>query len=409
MTLSLGHGELVPQLNKPWRVQGVYSSYHFICLKCRAPGENKFIYIGRGHLASFVSFANEIIPSEFRINDNFKEKIKNEFNNYALTSIDPFDPALVLTFKNKDQEKKLVLSYFERKLFFATLNFQKNVIRGFLPFQKNPIQDFDLNDFSTIDFIQKYFPAGNCEVQSNEQINSLLPYPTNQKKVQKKSERKKQKIEQDILRLKRFIELKNSLIDESDLSAHIKGNKFSYEKISVKVDSKNYYQLRDQIFQKIKNVSKAISIQEQRLKSIKESGDIADKPKPIKPVYRKVSSSTEGTQKITEMNGPDGSKAVMGKSAQMNEFLRSKWARKNDFWFHVANETSAHVFLRLADKQSRPTLEQLEFVGQLYCAEGQVGVSEVDLIYTEVKNLRSVKGKTGSVTYKNEKYFHYRY
>ena len=81
----------------------------------------------------------------------------------------------------------------------------------------------------------------------------------------------------------------------------------------MKVDSKNYYQLRDQIFQKIKNVSKAISIQEQRLKSIKESGDIADKPKPIKPVYRKVSSSTEGTQKITEINGYDGSKAVMGK------------------------------------------------------------------------------------------------
>ena len=304
---------MVPQLNKPWRVQGVYSSYHFICLKCRASGENKFIYIGRGHLASFISFANEIIPSEFRINDNFKEKIKNEFNNYALTSIDQLDSAVVLTFKIKDQEKKLVLSYFGRKLYFGTLSFQKNVIRGFLPFQKNPIQDFDLNDFSTRDFTQKYFPAGKCEVQSSEKITPLLSYPNNQKKVQKKSERKKQKIEQDILRLKRFIELKTSLINESDLSAYINGNKFSYEKISVKVDSKNYYQLRDQIFQKIKNVSKAISIQEKRLELIRVSGDNSDKPRPIKPVYRKVSNSADGTQKITEINGPDGSKGRHGK------------------------------------------------------------------------------------------------
>ena len=125
MTLNLGRGELVPQLNKPWRVQGVYSSYHFICLKCRAPGENKFIYIGRGHLASFVSFANEIIPSEFRINDNFKEKIKNELNNYALTSIDQLDAALVLTFKNKDQEKKLVLNYFKKKTLLCYFKFSK--------------------------------------------------------------------------------------------------------------------------------------------------------------------------------------------------------------------------------------------------------------------------------------------
>ena len=83
--------------------------------------------------------------------------------------------------------------------------------------------------------------------------------------------------------------------------------------------------------------------------------------------------------------------------------------KKTDFWFHVANETSSHVFLRLGNHQSRHSLEQLEFVAKLFCASGQEGLSEVHLVYTEVKNLRTVKGKTGSVTFKNEKYFHYRY
>ena len=186
MTLSLGRGELVPQLNKPWRVQGVLSSYHFVCLKCRAPGENKFFFLGRGHQASFVSVSSSSIPSEFRINDNFKEKIKNEFNNFSIIKLLEFPTAIVITFKNKNGEKDLILSYFEKKLYFGILNYQKNIIRGFLPFQKNPIQDFDVNQFEISDFITSYFPDGIAHFKEDELIPALLPYPNNMAKIQKK-------------------------------------------------------------------------------------------------------------------------------------------------------------------------------------------------------------------------------
>ena len=72
-------------------------------------------------------------------------------------------------------------------------------------------------------------------------------------------------------------------------------------------------------------------IQENRLNNIKESKQIDIKPKPIKPVYRKVSNSVESENNTQVINGPAGAKAVVGKNAKMNETLRSKWAKKNRF------------------------------------------------------------------------------
>jgi predicted ribosome quality control (RQC) complex YloA/Tae2 family protein len=97
----------------------------------------------------------------------------------------------------------------------------------------------------------------------------------------------------------------------------------------------------------------------------------------------------------------------MGKDKFENEEL-IKWATGHDFWFHVDDLSSAHVYLKPLDGWSLDTIPKavLQDCAQLTKANSIQGskLPSVRIVYTPASNLRKEKSfEVGQVAFHNEK------
>lgn len=74
----------------------------------------------------------------------------------------------------------------------------------------------------------------------------------------------------------------------------------------------------------------------------------------------------------------------IGKNAKNNSQL-VKDADKNDWWFHLKNDSSSHIIL----ESDKLTQENLDEVVQLY--KNKLGKSKIEIVYTQIKNLKLTK------------------
>ena len=91
------------------------------------------------------------------------------------------------------------------------------------------------------------------------------------------------------------------------------------------------------------------------------------------------------------MDPYQGYRVKYGKSASDNWRLYDE-ASEDDYWFHVDNESSAHVILEIPN-MNEPTQEVFEMCARL-CVERTLKLKDeksVKVIYTRISNLR--KGK----------------
>jgi predicted ribosome quality control (RQC) complex YloA/Tae2 family protein len=97
-----------------------------------------------------------------------------------------------------------------------------------------------------------------------------------------------------------------------------------------------------------------------------------------------------------------GIEIYVGKNNLQNNFLTHKLAKKDYWWFHVQNQTSAHVIVA-----SNSTLEEstLRAAANLCALNSKAkNSSSVPVDYTLVKYLKKIPGEFGSkVTYQNQK------
>lgn len=97
----------------------------------------------------------------------------------------------------------------------------------------------------------------------------------------------------------------------------------------------------------------------------------------------------------------DGWTLYMGRSAIENQLLLSKVARPSDVWMHVRGMPSAHVLIK-AQKGKEPPPKVLEEAGRWVATAGRSGSKTsgelVEIIYTQAKWVRAVKGSPGKVT-----------
>ena len=116
------------------------------------------------------------------------------------------------------------------------------------------------------------------------------------------------------------------------------------------------------------------------------------------------------TQKITlESFERNDSIIYIGKNSKQNDYLISKLASGEDYWFHALDYPSAHVLLKRRSGstavQKPPTKEILEFCARLVKENSPLKDSaKAPVIYTKKKYLKKPPGaKAGYVTYSNEK------
>ncbi|MBQ3102430.1 NFACT family protein [bacterium] len=97
-------------------------------------------------------------------------------------------------------------------------------------------------------------------------------------------------------------------------------------------------------------------------------------------------------------------KIYIGKNARQNDYLLSKIARGEDYWFHALNAPSCHLILKQTHDKKTPDKEILEFCAQLVKENSKYKNSgKSSIIYTKRKYLKKPTAKQlGLVIYSME-------
>jgi len=121
-----------------------------------------------------------------------------------------------------------------------------------------------------------------------------------------------------------------------------------------------------------------------------------------------LGEENEKTQKetlqIEKINEGDW-EIYIGKNNKQNDYLISKIARGEDFWFHAKDFPSSHVILKTKTPQKEPPDKLLLMASKIVKENSPLkNTAKASIIYTKRKYLKKPPGaKLGYVTYREEK------
>ncbi len=123
----------------------------------------------------------------------------------------------------------------------------------------------------------------------------------------------------------------------------------------------------------------------------------------IESLFAQDKSSTQAKPKVQEINH-NGWRIYIGKNAKQNDYLLSKIARGEDFWFHALNAPSCHLILKQSNDKKAPDKEILEYCARLVKENSKYKNSgKSSIIYTKRKYLKKPTAKAlGLVIYSME-------
>lgn len=433
-SFKLNHSQIQNQLNHlikdasfPLRVQKLYSTEHFICVEARIPGKSLYLHLGRGSRYEGLFVWDEKPDSDFRTKDQFLEYLRKNLRGQKINSMElhPHDRLLRLHLGGS-LDASMVFFWKGVKLVFFHVYKDQN---KWVIFHSNGKKE-------TAEYIEKKELLekieSELEVRSESEAREAKPAASYQdyekfyketylkknidKRKLKRQKKKIENVERDLSRLKDLMTLEKYTQPEFEAElTELKEIKKSGKKILF--GSMNYYQKRGVIFDKIKNYRKNIERQEKLLEQMRESLSdensfkISKTAKLIRVLEK--SKKNEDAQKpkgeksaqtnYKEFHLSSGEKIYLGLSANGNDYIRNKIANKSDMWVHLENYTSPHAIIRNM-QENRPSIELMQTVGSIIRDHSDHQITEIPLQYTEVKNLKGLKGKPGSVIYKKEKY-----
>ncbi|MDY0408124.1 NFACT family protein [Virgibacillus soli] len=147
----------------------------------------------------------------------------------------------------------------------------------------------------------------------------------------------------------------------------------------------------DQLLQQI-DVAKEEDLEEIR-EELREQGY-------LKKQYAKR-RKTNAKPKIESYVATDGTVIYVGKNNKQNEYLTTKFARRNDIWLHTKDIPGSHVVIRHDNPSEEVILEAAHIAA--YFSKSRES-SSVPVDYTKVRHVQKPKGaKPGFVIYTNQK------
>jgi len=408
------------------QIQKIYSSSYYVCLQTRLPGKTHYLFFGRGH--GYEGFLNgpKQIPSFLRKRDQFLEYLRKHLSSAVLNNIDmdEQDRIIRISYRKWGETCSLMLFYSGRDLYFANVYYDKSK-ELFCTFRSwvNKSVDEKLDDFEIFNEVGRknidskaelsYKAISIDNILKNEKKAALkIAGPQKSKKF---LNRKKGRILADIEKVQTWPDLQKVAQDESkDFSTLEKKSMICDFKFNFVF--KDHYKRRDAIFDKVKKLKKADKILSLRLSDTnsnltevqKLEDNLPNNLKPIKPIWynklvlkdKKVKeSNSEKKYKILSFDNYD---IGVGLSATGNDQLRKEWAKKNDVWFHLEGDKSPHLIIKLKDDILSE--DKITMVASVMSQYSDGDRTEVLLIYSQVKNIKGMKGAAGKVTYKKEKH-----
>ena len=407
--------------------QKIYSTPHFLCFSLRRPSESLWIYLGRGGEFQGLWMSKSAPDATLRIQDTFLSLVRkyliSPWNQIILDQLDRiicikanyFGKFQYFLFFWHGYESYFLQHYFDidKKLWVLHKSWDSN----------NKIQ-FDCEQgleslFSIFDEVgrrnlnDKTIPSQEeSKIASAHQLEIYFAKNLNINQLPQKNPKQLRKIEnikQDLEKLSQFNSLKNYL---DTYPENIPDN-LNFNGLKIKfAETMSNEQRRNFAFIKLKNWRKNYELMNLRLNN--EQQKLKDSPKKPKldriigPVWKSKKHHTTKTNK-TEFTDCLFYKSekfnvllAIGKTALANDRLRNSWSIKSDYWFHLTDQPSAHLYVRFLGAINF-SMDLLSSIGSILLTQSNLKTTSCNLIYCLAKDLKSIKGQAGAVTFKNEK------
>lgn len=390
------------------KIQKVFSSGSILVLNIRLPGKTIYLGIGRGGEYCGIWNLKNNVPSKLRIvKDRFLEFVRSNINGNSIVNVKIDNDDRIVKIELFDGSI-LLLFWKGRSFYFSFGKKEVDAFKVYQPWKSMKMEILNTFDFDVFDEIGRRKIEGISDESfvGENPIDLFVDTNEAQRIDNKKAKRKVENIKNDLDRCMRWREIQ-SLVEREDLD--LTPREFSHKDFKVKFEtSDNFYQRRDKIYIKIKKLKTGEKILRQRLDEAQNSLDnkkieIVDQ-KIFTPVWNmakelKVADKTS-TSNIEVFQIKDH-KYAKGKNAEGNDQLRTKWANKNDVWVHLDGHSSAHVIIKGPNSSS---IECISIAGSIVAQASGLDVDQIPILYTQVKDLKGVKGSPGKVIYKKEKH-----
>ncbi|RPJ79323.1 MAG: DUF814 domain-containing protein [Alphaproteobacteria bacterium] len=399
--------------NEFYPLQKAYTTPHFLVLSVRFPGKTVAIYIGRGNQYQGVYLHDKLPPSYLRVQDRLLDYLRKYLVGARLGKMKVDDKSMVsfFHFKNEHPDNYFLFGYKERQLFFA----RQSKEEVYLSWSGETIVTDQL-----LSVVGPLGPDKIISTTTNREW-SIADYLKEEEKkmggqpVQRKKEkflvRKINNITEDLSTVKRWNLLQEDLqenridLDTDELKIH--GQKIKLFGLS------SPWLKRDLIFKKIKKLKKAEEILTGRLEESQEEFENVKKgefefeltkEKVIQPLWithakQTRTSNTEYNIKHLKIKNLFG---VVGLDALANDYIRSQES-KDHYWFHVENYTGSHCIIKMEDF-AKLSLEDLSAIASMLRDYSKLDILEIPIVYSQLKNIKGLKGAKGKVSINKPKY-----
>lgn len=399
--------------NEFYPLQKAYTTPHFLVLVVRFPGKTKIVYIGRGNQYQGIYLSEKLPPSYLRVQDRLLDYVRKYLVGSRIGKLegDAHKMIFQFSFKNDHTDNIFLFGYKARQLFFAKqakgeiyLSWTgETLISGKL----EQLVD-SLEPDKAISALDKKIWMIEDYLKEEEKKIGGIPI---QRKREKFLIKKINNILGDLKNAKEWKLLQKDLNDDR-LDLSVDELKIYGQKIKLHGLSSSWLR-RDAVFKKIKKLKKAEEILDKRLEESQlelknvQQGDFdfgITKEKIIQPMWRTGQGQLSPEQsdlnikkfKLKNLTG------VIGLDAISNDGIRAQ-ASKDHFWFHIENHKGSHCIVK-TDDFSRLSQDDIEGLASMLRDFSGLEILEIPIIYSQLKNIKGVKGSAGKVIVKKPKH-----
>lgn len=371
------------------------------------------VYIGRGNQYQGIFLSEKAPPPYLRVQDRLLDYVRKFLVGTRLgkCEVDEKYMLSLFHFKTDHTDNSFLFGYKDRQLFFMKQT-KEEVYTSWNGETRNERNLIALAEEIQPDKGQAHslkMPIIESYLEEEAKKNGGKPF---QKKKEKFLSRKLENIARDYDEVKKWKLLESDLLEEKinlevdELNLH--GQKIKFHGMN------SPWMKRDHLFKKIKKLKKAEEILANRLKEAEaeyekvKSGEFdidITKEKVIQPLWitnaRSASKTTNKEYNIKEFKIKNLF-GVIALDAASNDYIRTQ-AHKEHYWFHVENYPGSHCIIK-TDDFSQLGIIELESIASLLRDYSKLNITEIPVLYSQLKNIKGMKGVKGEVIVKKPKH-----
>lgn len=422
---SLKKNAIIVDSYCPFQIQKIYSSSFAVFFNIKKKSEHPVACLGRGSHYEGLFFEKIFPPIALRRKDAFLEYLRKYLLSVFVLAIkiDTKDRILSLTYGKWGHKNFLLFFWKGRDLYFLNYYFDQ-AVNNFILFKSWSLdvesdnrQLEKLSDLEREEYLFCLFDLlGRRQLEiklSGQKERSILD-----EEIKKASQLENPK--KDLLKINNITKDLQALQDldvwEQDLkkTENILGDHFFLGKWNVKFHSGwSHEHKKSVVFEKLKQLKKGKKILLKRLEEVQykvqknEPMLVFQKQKIISSYwkYEKIQKSVADVD-VDFYHFKNKSLAI-GKNAQANHWIRTKWASKQDYWLHLDKITGSHLVIKIKNILDL-TDEDFDMISSLLLwYSGFKDIKDgfkINVVFTTIRDLKGVKGSSGKVIFRKAQY-----